>query len=319
MTRFFAIFALILSGLWAGAMVFGAVMETPAGEDAVAVASEKSEKSGVAPYAYELFRIAGLPVTNAMVTSWVISAIIILGIRFLVGSAPIIPTKGQAVVENLVQGVRDLIAPIVGKSMVGPTFPLLLGFFVYILIHNWSGLIPGVGVFGWYDEHGHFDYFMRPANADLNGTLALAIVHFGAWLYFVLKYAGFGTLAYDLFGNKADKREVPGALYLGLFVIFFAVGLIEIISILFRPVSLSFRLFGNVYGGENLLTAMTSFDVGPVTGWFLPIPFYFLELLIGFVQALVFTLLVAVYIGLICNHGDDHEHEAAHGKPAAAH
>jgi len=81
------------------------------------------------------------------------------------------------------------------------------------------------------------------------------------------------------------------------------VGLIEIVSILFRPVSLSFRLFGNVFGGENLLANMTS-----LISWIVPVPFYFLEILIGAVQAFVFTLLTAVYIGLICNHGDDGEH-----------
>jgi F-type H+-transporting ATPase subunit a len=87
-------------------------------------------------------------------------------------------------------------------------------------------------------------------------------------------------------------------------LIFILVGVIEIISIVFRNVSLPFRLFGNVFGGENLL-----FQMSAIFKWGLPVPFYFLEILIGFVQALVFTLLVAVYIGLICNHGDDHEHE----------
>jgi len=85
------------------------------------------------------------------------------------------------------------------------------------------------------------------------------------------------------------------------------VGIIEIVSIVFRPVSLSFRLFGNVFGGENLMHSMSA-----ISKWGLPIPFYFLEMLIGFVQALVFTLLVSVYIGLICNHGDDHAEEG-HG------
>jgi F-type H+-transporting ATPase subunit a len=106
----------------------------------------------------------------------------------------------------------------------------------------------------------------------------------------------------DIFGNKADKKEIPTAIYYFLFVIFFAVGLIEVISIVFRPVSLSFRLFGNVFGGENLLVSMTN-----LIGYIVPVPFYFLEVLIGAVQAMVFTLLVAVYIGLICNH-DDGEH-----------
>lgn len=108
-------------------------------------------------------------------------------------------------------------------------------------------------------------------------------------------------ILWDLFGNKADKKELAPALYLALSVIFLIVGCIEVFSIFIRPVTLSIRLFGNIFGGENVLHA---------TGFF-PI-FYFLEILVGFVQALVFTLLSSVYIGLICNHGDDHEHAEDH-------
>lgn len=271
--------------------------------------------SGVSPYAYELFRVLGLPVTNAMVTSWVISLLLILAIRLAVGKPGLIPSKGQAVVESLVTGVRDIISPIVGRHMVGPTFPLLVGLFTFILIQNWSGLLPGVGAWGTYDEQGQFTYFQRPGNADLNMTLALALIHFIAWIYLVLRYAGPGVLFYDLFGNKADRKEVPAVMFYALFLVFFLVGLIEVVSILFRNVSLPFRLYGNVIGGENLLTSMLSLPKG--IGFIAAFPFYLLELLIGFVQALVFTILVAVYVGLICNHGDDeeagHGHAAAHG------
>jgi F-type H+-transporting ATPase subunit a len=150
--------------------------------------------------------------------------------------------------------------------------------------------------------------FVRPGNADLNMTFALSIAAFVAWLYFIIRYAGFKAIYRDLFGNKAEKGEVPYILYLFLYVIFFLVGIIEIISIMFRPVSLSFRLFGNVFGGENLMHSMSE-----ISQWGLPIPFYFLELMIGLVQALVFTLLVSVYIGLICNHSDDHGHDEPAG------
>ncbi len=258
----------------------------------------------VSPSAYKLTEIIGFPITNAILTSWVFSLIIILVFRKFAGKPKLIPSAGQAVIESLVLGIREIVVPIIGKHMVKPAFPLLIGFFTFILIQNWSGLIPGVGTFGFYDEHGHLNYWFRPGNADLNMTIALAIVAFTAWVYLILKYAGPKAIAYDLFGNKAEKGEVPAAIYYFLFVIFFGVGLIEIISILLRPVSLSFRLFGNMFGGENLLTSMTG-----LVGYLVPIPFYFLELLIGVVQALVFTLLVAVYIGLICNHeGEEHAH-----------
>ena len=258
--------------------------------------------AAMSPKATELINIGGIPITNSMITSWVLSALIILLIRFLVKKPQLIPTKGQYVVETLVQGVKGLIEPIVGKKLVKPTFPLLVGFFTFILLQNWSGLFPGVGTIGYMDDHGHFESYIRPANADLNMTLALAIVHFMAWLYFVMRYAGPKILIFDLFGNKADKKDTPAPLFFFLTIIFLFVGVIEVISILFRNVSLPFRLYGNVFGGENLLHSMTG-----LVGWVVPVPFYFLEVLVGFVQALVFTVLVAVYIGLICNH-DSEEH-----------
>ena len=256
----------------------------------------------------------GMEIPNSILTTWIVAIGLIIGVRLAIGRKPtLVPSRGQAVVESLIEGVRGLVEPIVGKRTAPAALPLLLTLFVFILINNWSGLLPGVGTVG-YESHGadgshHFEPFIRPFTADMNGTIALALVAMAGWLYLILKYAGPKLILFDLFGNKADRREVPAAIYYFLTVIFLAVGLIEIISIAIRPVSLSFRLFGNVFGGENLLHG-TAFVF----------PFYFLELLIGLVQALVFTLLVSVYIGLICNHGDDHEHEhgdAAHG--AAGH
>ncbi len=254
------------------------------------------------PKASEVTTVLGLPVTNSMITSWVFSLLIIVLIRALVKRPKLVPTTGQYLVETLVEGVRNLIKPIVGKRLLKPTFPLLVGLFTFILMHNWSGLFPGVGTIGYVDEQGQFQSYIRPGTADLNMTLALAVIHFAAWLYFVLRYAGPRVLIYDLFGNKADKKELPTALFYLLTAIFLFVGVIEVISILFRNVSLPFRLYGNVFGGENLLYSMTN-----LMGWIVPVPFYFLELLIGFVQALVFVMLVSVYIGLICNH-DSEEH-----------
>ncbi len=273
--------------------------------------SASAADGGVSPYPYILFEVPitegfSFPVTNSMVTTWFFSIAIILIIRLLMGKLSLIPSRKQALVEGLLEGVKGLIEPIVGKKMVRPTLPLLIAFFTFILIMNWSGLLPGVGSFGHIKADGSFHYYFRPANADLNTTLGLAIVSFIAWIYFIMRYAGIKLVAYDLFGNKADKAEVPIVIYFGLFGVFFAVGLIEVVSILSRLVSLPFRLYGNVFGGENLLTSMHG-----LVGWIVPVPFFFLELLIGLVQALVFTLLVAVYIGLICNH-DSEDHEKGH-------
>jgi F-type H+-transporting ATPase subunit a len=270
-------------------------------------------EAGVPIQAHYLFSYHGFLVTNSIVTSWVVAAVLIIAIRLAVGKAALRPSRSQVVVENLVQGILDTIAPIVGNKVAKAAFPLLVCLFTFILIQNWSGLFPGVGTVMMRDHAtGGWTDFVRPGNADLNLTFALALVATGAWLYFIFRYAGINAIAYDLFGNKADRKELPLPLYLFLYLVFFLVGLIEVVSIMMRPVSLSFRLFGNVFGGENLMHSMSE-----ISRWGLPIPFYFLEMLIGLVQALVFTLLVSVYIGLICNHGEG-EHEA-HGAEESAH
>ncbi len=266
------------------------------------VSTFAAEAHGVSAAAEPLFTVGPLPVTNSMVTSWIVAVVLIIAVRLAIRKPKLIPTRGQAIVEHLVQGIYDLTSPIVGTRVAKATFPLLVALFTFILIQNWSGLVPGVGTIYIADhEHaGGWHELLRPGNADLNGTFALAIVATLAWLYFIFRYAGPALILRDIFGNKADPKETPAFIYFPLFAIFFGVGLIEVISIVFRPISLSFRLFGNVFGGENLLHSMST-----ITPWILPVPFYFLELLIGFVQALVFTLLVSVYIGLICNHGDE--------------
>jgi F-type H+-transporting ATPase subunit a len=270
-----------------------------------------AEGKGVETAATALFNMGPLPVTNSMVTSWVVALALIIAIRLAIRRPKLIPTRAQAVVETLVQGILDLTSPIVGEKVAKPTFPLLIGLFTFILIENWSGLFPGVGTIYMVDHKtGGWMELIRPGNADLNATLALALVAIAGWFYFIMRYAGPAFVLRDIFGNKADKKETPAFIYYPLFIIFFLVGVIEIISILFRPISLSLRLFGNIFGGESLMHAMSGMQK-----WGLPAPFYFLELLIGFVQAFVFTLLVSVYIGLLCNHGDEHPEgpeEAAH-------
>ena len=256
----------------------------------------------VSPKPYVLGSVAGFPITNGMVYTWVISLAIILIVRALIRKPRLIPTKGQAVAETVIEGIYNLLTPIVGKRVAKQAFPILIGFFVYILMQNWSSLLPGVGTIGTFKE-GHFTYFFRPSNADLNATLALAIVSMAVWAWLVLKNEGFVGAVKHIFGNKADRSELSFGIYALLFFVFLSVGFIECISILFRLVSLSFRLYGNVFGGENLINNIMA--LAPWTKYLLPVPFYFLEILIGVVQALVFTLLVAVYIGSICNHGDE--------------
>lgn len=267
---------------------------------ATAVPAFASE-GGVSSRALVLFHVGPLPVTNSMLTSWLVSLALLLAIRMAVKKPQLVPSRGQAVIESAVETLRELFEPIVGKQAMPAAFPILICFFIFILMNNWSGLLPGVGTVGWghTNAEGHFEMvtpWIRPSNADFNGTIALALISFGAWFIIILKYAGPKVILQDLFGNKADKKDLPTAVYYGFSLVFLFVGLIEVLSIVIRPITLSARLFGNVYGGENLLHST----------WFAP-PFYFMELLVGFVQAFVFTLLSAVYIGLLCNHGDGHE------------
>lgn len=299
-----------VSAITACSQIFGAL-------PAAAASSVKGET---------LFELGGLPVTNSMLTTWIFTFAIIVLFRLLIPrGAKLSPPCGQQIIEGIVDGLRSIFEPLMGKKPFMEAFPLLLGFFSYILIMNWSGLLPGVGSVGEiqsaqniadgvaYVEDGFhavqgsaqvyekFVPFLRPANTDLNTTLALAIISFAAWIYFVVKYVGVGGFLKDTFGNKADKSEIAYPVYLALFFVFFAVGCIDLISIAMRLLSLSFRLFGNNFGGEALLDNMhrIAMDLPRCVSWLIPIPFYLLEMLIGLIQAFLFALLTAVYVGLL--------------------
>jgi F-type H+-transporting ATPase subunit a len=280
----------------------------------VALGLATSAFAEVSPKASVLFDLGGgWRVTNSMITGWLVSLVLITIILWAVRSPKMLPGKAQSVFETMLEGLRDLFEPIVGKKAFPTVFPLLVTLFIFILIQNWSGLLPGVGTvgMGYTDADGHFHMtqpWIRPFTADFNSTIALALISFGAFLIMIFKFAGPKLIIWDLFGNKADKKETPGWLYPALSVLFIVVGFIEIMSIFIRPVTLSVRLFGNVFGGENLLHGTNFVFV-----------FYFMELLVGLIQALVFTLLTSVYIGLFCNHGDEHDHDHAGGHAEAHH
>ncbi len=272
-----------------------------------------AESEGVAPSAAKLIDFGnGWAITNSMVTGWVLSLVFVAFLLWLIGKPSVLPSKGQAVVESLVEALRGLFEPIVGKHAFPAAFPILITLFIFILFNNWSGLLPGVGTIGWgHGEGWRLEHIttplVRPLTSDFNGTIALAIISFGAWAIIVFKYAGPTLIIKDLFANKADKAETPAWLYPILSIVFLLVGFIEVFSIMIRPFTLSVRLFGNVYGGENLLHGTSFFFI-----------FYFMELLVGLIQAVVFTLLTSVYIGLLCNHGDEHAHDD-HGHAGEAH
>ena len=136
----------------------------------------------------------------------------------------------------------------------------------------------------------------------MNMTTAMAAIFFLLWIVWAIQANGVGGFLLHIFGPKG---ETSGFLKVIMVVIFFMVGWLEVVSILFRPISLSFRLFGNVYAGESILEAMS--NMIPMLSWLIPIPFYFMEVLVGIVQALVFMLLTAVFTLLIAQHQPGYE------------
>ena len=261
------------------------------------------------PKALEIGRIAGFPITNSMVVTWVAALGLIAFAQLATRRMRDVPGGAQNLLEWLVEGLYGLLEGIIGKRLVDRTFWLFATIFLFVLAANWIGLIPGVGTIGWGHATDEGFTVTRPlfrgANADLNLTLAMALVFFACWTVWALQEVGAIGVLKELF---APKGETAGPLRLLMIVIFFAAGLLEIVSILFRPVSLSFRLYGNVFAGETMLEAMAT--LVPGLGWLLPVPFYFMELLVGLVQAFVFKLLTAVFTLLICQH--EESHVAAH-------
>jgi F-type H+-transporting ATPase subunit a len=275
------------------------------------LAAEGGAHHGLPSAPPTVFHIGPLPVTNSMFVTWIVAAGILLFARVATRQLRDIPEGAQNFWEWLVESLRDFLEGIIGAHLVKKTFWFFATIFIFILFANYFGLIPGVGTIGWghRGEHGFqvTEPFLRGANADLNMTLAMAIIFFICWTVWALQENGFGGFVLHLFGPKGDTTGFLKILMIGVFIL---VGLLEVVSILFRPVSLSFRLYGNIFAGENMLESMAV--LVPWLGWLIPIPFYFLEVLVGLVQALVFMLLTAVFTLLICMHDEEHPKAEAH-------
>lgn len=242
--------------------------------------------------------LENLPVTNSMLMVWLATLLIVVFAKMATRQMSVIPSCLQNLAEWLVESLYDFLEGILGPHLVKRTFWFFGGVFILILFTNWIGLLPFVGTWK-YGESA----VLRGGNADLNMTAVLALIFTGLWFYWAITENGIGGFLKHIF---APKGKFEGLMKWFMVVIFFAVGLIEVFSILLRPVALSFRLFGNIYAGENMLEIMMSLVPKQIA--FVPaLPFYFLELLVGLIQALVFMLLTAVFLKLICDHGDDHE------------
>jgi F-type H+-transporting ATPase subunit a len=274
------------------------------------VAAPEQEEHGLSQKALEIARPFGFPITNSMIVSWIVAVGLIFFAQVATRDMKRVPAGAQNFWEWLVEGLYGFLEGVIGRHLAERTFWFFATIFIFILAANWVGLIPGVGTIGWGHQTSHgfkIDHpLFRGANADVNLTLAMALVFFACWFVWALREIGPIGFLKELFAAKGDTA---GLMKWVMVVVFFAAGCLEIVSILFRPVSLSFRLYGNVFAGENMLEAMAT--MVPSLGWLLPIPFYFLELLVGLVQALVFMLLTAVFTLLICQH--EEEPVAAHG------
>jgi len=275
-----------------------------------AAAAPTPEEHHIPRFAVPLAHIGPFVITNSMLVTWIVAAALILFAQYATRDIKQIPTGAQNFWEWLVESLYNFLESVIGHKLVKKTFWFFATVFIFILCTNWFGLIPGVGTIGWgrqAPQGGLFEItrpLLRGANADLNMTLGMSTIFFACWIVWAIQAHGIGGFILHLFGPKGDTK---GLMKVVMIFVFLVVGILEVVSILFRPISLSFRLYGNIFAGENMLEAMAK--LVPSLAWLIPVPFYFMELMVGFVQALVFMLLTAVFTLLICQ---DEGHDAHH-------
>lgn len=222
--------------------------------------------------------IEGVYITNSILSTWVVMALLIAFSIVSTRKLKLVPDGLQTFAEVIVDGLRGLFESVM-HDQYKRHFSLLATIFLFIIASNWAGLLPGVGTIGlFHGEEGakEFTPLFRAGTADLNLTLALAIIAVGT-----IQYEGLRTL---------------GVSYIKKFLNFsnpinFFVGILEIVSEISKIVSFSFRLFGNIFAGEVLLTVIAF-----LVPLFAPLPFLGLELFVGFIQALVFSMLTSVFL-----------------------
>ena len=245
-----------------------------------------------------VFHIGKIPVTNSIITSWAVVLILIIFSVVLTKKIKLIPKGIQNFFEMIVDGALNMADSVTGdRKRTLKIFPIVFTIFLFILLNNWFGLLPGVGSIGFLEKtagHSVFIPFLRGGTADLNTTLALAlfsvlganvfgIFAVGAWRYFN-KFVGVNSIL--AIPKKVFKE--PAIIFVN--PIKFFVGIVEIIGEIAKVASLSFRLFGNIFAGEVLLSSLSL-----IFAFIIPIPFIFLEIIVGIVQALIFAMLTLVY------------------------
>ena len=272
-----------------------------------------SEK--VTLFAEPIFHLGSLAVTNALITSWVVVIVLIIVALVLRSKTSIVPGKFQNLFEIVIEGALDLCDQVTGnRALSMKIFPIAISVFFFILLNNWLGILPlgGFGIVEKGEQGLSFVPFLRGGTADINTTISLAVMavlganvfgifSIGLWKTFN-KYVNLKVLG----GIFAKIRHEPTIVLVA--PITFFVGLIEIVGEFAKIASLSFRLFGNVFAGEVLLASIAA-----LVAYIVPIPFLFLELLVGVIQALIFSILLVVYFTISSTDHDEHEeHESVH-------
>lgn len=244
--------------------------------------------------AERLWSVYGLPITNTVLTSWVVVGILLLA-AFVIGRGlKLMPGKFQTGVEMLYEYVFGFVeSTLQNRKLAERYFPLIATIFFFILASNLIDFVPIFGTLGLY-EHGEFIPLFHPVNADLNSTLALALIAF-----FVVEFSGVLTLGVLKYGSKFVNFR-GGAMG-------FMIGLLEIIGNLARLVSLSFRLFGAIFAGEVLLMVL-----GVFLPYIVPVPLMAFELFIGLLQAAIFAILTLAYIKIAVEEPHGSTAHAAH-------
>lgn len=274
------------------------------------MAAESSIHISLAPEkVVELFH---QPISNSMITAWVITVVLIVLAFAVRKGLKQIPGKLQSVFELMSDGLLGMMEKVIGRADVArDLFPFIVTAFLFIVMSNWSGLLPGVGPFGIREmKEGHeiLTPFFRAPTADLNTVLALAVCAVVYVQYLGLKYL--------------RPKEYLGKFFNFTNPIYTFVGLIELVSEFTRLISFSFRLFGNIFAGEVLITVIfyLTYTLLPYVA-ILPLPFFFLEIFVGLVQGFVFCFLTIVFTAIaVTGHGDhdDHHEPAPALKPAVS-
>ena len=255
----------------------------------------------------------GLPwFTNSTLVAIVVLAVVLISFRKATKNMQLVPSGFQNLFEALIELLYDNVEQIVGPKVAKQCFHLILTIFVYVLVANWFGLLPGVGTIGGMNSEGYVvEPLIRPATADLNMTLGIALSFMILWIILTVKEAGIiGFLKHTF----CPPGGIVGFMKYALIPLFMFVGVIEVVSIALRPISLSLRLFGNVFAGETLLHEMGGLVKagGPIVEFIcrvlVPLPFYFMEILVGALQAMVFALLCTIYIQLSTAHDEEEGH-----------